>query len=408
MNSERDRSQDSQSDTITNYIYHIMVLSTIFVVAQFALAASVAYVIYQCYFHPLACYPGPLLARFTNLWRLFTFFGGQLHLTEQHLHDKYGHVVRVAPNWLSFSDLQDFDAIYGFNKSVEKDDFYVFGRPHDNRVRSIFALKADAEHRQRRRKVVGPALTSAKIARYESVITKHVDLFFTRAEAESSSRQGGTMTTVNLAPLAHRFTTDVTVELIYGPGTVSHPYTDSAAGAMMCSVMRMLSKMAWSFSLCPSYGWIMNSRLVGTVLRKLTVNKQGGPTGMMALRALSYPMIFQRPGQISLPVQPGLVKSWLEVPLDDASRMTPDEVYSEALNMVFAGPGSVAAALTAMVYQLGTREGQVWQEKLRKEADIGVLPFSLELQAVVKETLRHCASFPTAFPRVIRPGAQTV
>jgi hypothetical protein len=44
------------------------------------------------------------------------------------LHERYGHVVRVAPNWLSISGSDDFDAIYGFNKLVEKDDFNTFAR----------------------------------------------------------------------------------------------------------------------------------------------------------------------------------------------------------------------------------------------------------------------------------------
>lgn len=33
-----------------------------------ALGAICARIVYLCYFHPLARYPGPFLARFTNLW----------------------------------------------------------------------------------------------------------------------------------------------------------------------------------------------------------------------------------------------------------------------------------------------------------------------------------------------------
>ncbi|KAB8237406.1 uncharacterized protein BDW43DRAFT_297724 [Aspergillus alliaceus] len=378
-----------------------MYLSTIAVVAQCILAAFVARVIYLCYFHPLARYPGPFLARFTNLWRLFTFLGGQHHLSEQHLHEKYGHVVRVAPNWLSFSGIQDFDAIYGFNKSVEKDDFYTFGRGNANRVPSIFSTKTDADHRQKKRKVLGPALTSAKVARYEPVVAKHVNILLSRIETESTLRRVDKTTTVNMAPLVHRFTTDAMLELIYGPEVVSHPYTDSATGGEMCSTLRKMSKMAWSFSLCPTYGRSINSRPISALLRKVA-NKKGDLMALTALMASSHVLIFRR-REVSEPEQPGIVHSWLGVPPNDPNRMTQDEVFSEATNLVFAGPGSMAAALTATVYQLGTEAGQKWQEKLRKQTDV-----SLELQAVIKESLRHRAAFPTAFPRVITPGAETV
>src|SRR5579871_2417222 len=60
--------------------------------------------------------------------RFLTFMAGEHHIVEQKLHEKYGHVIRTGPNSLSFSDLGDFEAIYGFHKSIEKDEFYDFGR----------------------------------------------------------------------------------------------------------------------------------------------------------------------------------------------------------------------------------------------------------------------------------------
>lgn len=38
------------------------------IAAQLSLLVIIARIAYLCYFHPLAHYPGPFLARFTNLW----------------------------------------------------------------------------------------------------------------------------------------------------------------------------------------------------------------------------------------------------------------------------------------------------------------------------------------------------
>lgn len=48
--------------------------------------------------NPLRKYPGPFLARFTNLWRLHHVSRGNFHLLVEDLHKEYGPIVRIGPN----------------------------------------------------------------------------------------------------------------------------------------------------------------------------------------------------------------------------------------------------------------------------------------------------------------------
>jgi hypothetical protein len=61
------------------------------------------YVIYQCFFSPLAKYPGPFWAKLTKLYRANLSLRGHAHRDFIALHKKYGNIVRVAPNELYFA-----------------------------------------------------------------------------------------------------------------------------------------------------------------------------------------------------------------------------------------------------------------------------------------------------------------
>lgn len=61
------------------------------------------YVIYQCFFSPLAKYPGPFWAKLTKLYRASLSLRGHAHRDFIALHKKYGNIVRVAPNELYFT-----------------------------------------------------------------------------------------------------------------------------------------------------------------------------------------------------------------------------------------------------------------------------------------------------------------
>jgi hypothetical protein len=75
----------------------------------------------QQYFHNgLHRYPGPVMAKFTDLWRFLDVHGRRPDITHNALHRKYGDVVRLGPNTLSFASPSAIKVIYGLNKGFTK------------------------------------------------------------------------------------------------------------------------------------------------------------------------------------------------------------------------------------------------------------------------------------------------
>lgn len=80
----------------------------------------IAYLLKNYFNHGLNQYPGPLLAGFTNWWRFFDVYGGRPEVTHIALHRKHGDVVRLGPNYITFSNPAALKAIYGLNKGFVK------------------------------------------------------------------------------------------------------------------------------------------------------------------------------------------------------------------------------------------------------------------------------------------------
>jgi hypothetical protein len=72
------------------------------------------------YYNGLHKYPGPWLAAYTNWWRFFENYGRKTEKTTLELHKRYGDVVRLGPDVLSFADPKAIKIIYGLNKGLTK------------------------------------------------------------------------------------------------------------------------------------------------------------------------------------------------------------------------------------------------------------------------------------------------
>ena len=90
------------------------------------LFAFIGYLALNRFNRGLNNYPGPFLASITDWWRFWDVYNRRAEWTHVALHEKYGDVVRLGPNLLSFGDPKALKTIYGLNKGFVKVLTYPF------------------------------------------------------------------------------------------------------------------------------------------------------------------------------------------------------------------------------------------------------------------------------------------
>ncbi|TVY56308.1 Cytochrome P450 monooxygenase mpaDE [Lachnellula cervina] len=376
------------------------------IIFQLLLIAVLSRAVYRRFFHPLHIYPGPFLASITNVLKFYYYMQGSLHVVEQELHQQHGPIVRTGPNSLSFSSPEAFESIYGFNHGIEKGDFYAFARDKGTGASNIFSARTHAEHRDRRRKVVGAALTASHVRSYSPIVAKHVQQFLSSLSTASADAKDNVL---NIAEPVHAFSFNTFAELIYGPSLsiTDQPWSDTASGEGILTAFRKLSTFAWGASHIPSLSWIFSTSPVLKMTRKPTFNAAGIPTGISALAGRARLLLLEDPNLVTGVDQPSIAKSMLVIEKGNSRYMEPGETYKECFNLLFAGQGSTAAALTGILERLGSQDGLAWQDMIRSELkQVNEASESKVLDAVVRESMRYSAPFPSAFPREIQPGAE--
>lgn len=67
--------------------------------------------------------PGPILAKLSNLYRLYSVSKGDSHVSLATLHRKYGDNVRLGPHVVSICNLEDVSKVYGIKGGFVKASF---------------------------------------------------------------------------------------------------------------------------------------------------------------------------------------------------------------------------------------------------------------------------------------------
>ena len=97
---------------------HIRDNPSILITIVFTLYISQA--AYYIFLHPLHDVPGPFVASFSKLWINIRHFRGTYHDDILEVHRKYGPVVRIMPNEVSFVDREALKVLYGVSTGTRK------------------------------------------------------------------------------------------------------------------------------------------------------------------------------------------------------------------------------------------------------------------------------------------------
>ncbi|KAH9904933.1 cytochrome P450 3A31 [Xylariomycetidae sp. FL2044] len=130
-------------------------------------------VIYLVFFHPLAKYPGPLLAKITPLYAAYHGWKGDIHIDAWRCHQKYGDHVRYGPNQLLFNSVEALKDIYssGASPNFVKAEAYT---PLIHRSPNILTIRGGKDH-ARRRRILAQGVSDKAQRDYETRIRVHIN-----------------------------------------------------------------------------------------------------------------------------------------------------------------------------------------------------------------------------------------
>ncbi|KAI7787587.1 isotrichodermin c-15 hydroxylase [Diaporthe eres] len=359
---------------------------------------------YNLFLHPLRKYPGPFFAGSTRAYYLFYDVRGLSHWKVNEWHQKYGPVIRIAPDELSYTDSRAWPAIYGFPNKEGTGNFEKDAQWWNKTVSGVVnILDADDDGHRRMRRLQNPAFSDKALRAQESVICGYASLLVHKLHGLCSGGSSGDGSAVVDMTAWYNFTTfDIIGDLAFG-----EPF--------YC-----LQNAEWHWWLQA----VFDIFKAGTMLRAA----RRFPEPLATLLCLFIPrkLIQTRKEQFAFGIErvdkrlqqttdrPDFMSYILNA--DGEKGMTLEETYTAAQVLIVAGSETSATALCGATYLLLSNPATLARlaaevcAAFASEADIlphstAALPY---LNAVVEEALRLCPPGPGTFPRRVPEGGRVV
>lgn len=389
--------------------------------------------------HGIRAYPGPFLARLSDIWLGWIAAQGHRSETVHELHKQYGTFVRIAPNHVSISDPEAIQYVYAHGNGTTKSNFY------DAFVsirRGLFNTRSRPEH-ARKRKIVSHIFSMKSVMEFEPYTRLHVaqllkqwdrlyELGIKGASGEEGEGWKGRDGRVWLdcLPWYNYLAFDIIGDLAFGaPFGMLHACADAAPVATehkdaMASygadnapkvtyfpavqVLNDRGEYSASMGVLPPHWRPL-------VVRFIPWYRNGGKA-VQRLAGIAIAAVSKR---LTAPTdRADLLGKLQEGKDDEGNPMGREELTAEALTQLIAGSDTTSNSSCALTYHLAANPRV--QQKLQRELDEALgsdddpvatyeqvkrLPY---LEAVVNEALRVHSTSGIGLPRVVPEGGLSV
>ncbi|KAL0937245.1 trichothecene c-15 hydroxylase [Colletotrichum truncatum] len=349
--------------------------------------------LYNVFFHPLRNFPGPKTWAASRIPYSLSQIGGKPHEDILDLHNKYGPIVRIAENELSFIHAEAWKDNNGHRKGGRpensKEPLSVIGNEHN-----LFG--ANLEDHTRMRRVLSHGFSMQAMLDQQPLISTHVDLLIQRLHQYC---EGGARP-VNMVTWYNWVTFDVISDLAWGEplGCLAKEYDHPWIAALGHTVKaQMYLGLAKRF---PPFTAVLKWMIPKELTRMENDNFALAASNVEKRIALGES-------------RPDFMESMIRQKGD--REIMKHEMVSNAFLLMLGGSETSATALSAVTYLL-TLHPEVLS-KLTKEVfgafqseeeiciqTVQKLPYML---AVLDETLRLHPPLPHTSPRVVHKWGDT-
>ncbi|KAI1389365.1 benzoate 4-monooxygenase cytochrome P450 [Hypoxylon trugodes] len=329
----------------------------------------------------LTSIPGPLIASFSNLWKLAAIYDEDMPGWNKNAHKKYGPVVRIGPSHVSFASPRAFHIIHASRQAFAKSDFYEVGAPAygGEPLENLFSLR-DAQRHATLKRNIGGLYTKTAVRDFEPHIDSCIDLFM--KQLAERTRDGPTE--LNMSVWLHLFAYECLSEI-----NVSKKLGFLEQGKDVNGTIESSDKifyMVGLFTQAPILQSVLN------FLRSLAPAEEAEPILKFTLSEVDE-------RRKSTQIHTDMLGKLLDLHLSNPEKLSIRELTAAIFINLTAGHDVLAITIRAIWYYLASNQHVL--SKLRDEIESidgehltsPMIPFTVisklpYLNAVIQETLR--------------------
>lgn len=365
-----------------------------------------AKLIINFFFHPLSSFPGPRLWAVSRFPYVATLWKGQLHSRVKEIHDRYGPIVRLAPNELSFIDASAWKDIYSGQVGNK-------GFPKNNVIsgaQGFYSLiDANDDDHSRFRGTLQSSFSAQALQAREAMFQTYVGLLIKNLkdqvdpmslEFEKDSEELGV---VNIVKHLNWTTFDITGEITFSEsfgcleGRITNPWIALIFSHLKASAL--LIGLRFYYPLDEYLLWLIPKSLQKEKERYISLSKG------KVHRRIDHPP----KGKVADFMTPALQRMGHE------DGMSIREIEGTFTTLIIGGSETTATSIAGMINYLSKHPESLAKlaaeiRSFESESDLtlvrlGHLPY---LNGVIQEGLRLCTPLPSGLPRVVAPGGAII